>query len=308
MRYFSFLLLSFCYLVVCCTQTVHAQDTTIPTVLKIQPVLEDFSVQPGELITKNLTVTNLSLTSLPITAYVRSFEVIDDDGTSNYPNDQSASSVQHWFSIDPANFILQPQESRKITVTITVQKNSSPGGHYATLFFQSLIPQAPNDLSSVSISGRIGALYFVTVSGNITTKASLSNFFTQKFIQSGPVTFTSEFTNQGTVHVRPQSILTVRNWHGKIIYSSQESGKAILPGTVRRIVYTWPSSWLFGMYSAQILSQITPNAQPQVRLIHFFAFPLVPLVILLFSSVCICIIFIKGKKRIKKAFLALLQR
>ena len=308
MRYTSLLLLSFCLLVLCSTQKVHALETVAPTVLKIQPVLEDFSVQPGELITKNITITNLSLTSLPITAYVRSFEVVDDDGNNNYPNDQSASSVQHWFSIDPANFILQPQESRKITVTITVQKNSSPGGHYATLFFQSLVPQVSNDQSSVSISGRIGALYFVTVSGNITTKASLSNFFTPKFIQSGPVTFTSEFTNQGTVHVRPQSILIVRNWHGKIIYSSQESGKAILPGTVRRIAFTWPSSWLFGMYSAQILSQITPNTQPQERLIHFFAFPLVPLVVLLSSSVCMCTIVVKRKIRIKKAFLALLQR
>lgn len=283
------------------TSNGEAKSLQPVSVLQVAPIMNDLAVKPGEMVRRQLTVTNLARIPLPMKAYSRAFIAIDEYGGSDTPDDTNPNSVQHWFTFENPDFILQPEETKSINYTITIPEDARPGGHYATIFVESLLPKEVLTETSLYLSSRIGALFFFVVAGDLVEKGSVTELKTKGFQQSGPISFEIAFKNEGNVDLTPKSMLTITNWQGKVVYTTEDKGNRTLPERTRRWKLTWDKNFLIGKYTAKLETKNTIDAKTQTTEIQFFIFPVVQTILAILGILFIYLVFFKGRKRMLKA-------
>ncbi len=289
----------------------HAEEQsndTVPvqaTILTVAPVLNELAMKPGESTDQKINVTNQARLPIPIKAYTRAFVATDENGGSDYPDEKDPHEVQHWFTIDQPDFILQPGMTREVRIKIDVPADARPGGHYATLFFESLIPKEAISQSSFFMSSRIGALFFFVIAGDLVEKGSVSELTTQKTWTHGPIDFNVAFKNEGNVDLRPKSTLTIKDMSGRDVVKINDNGQRTLPQKTRRWKVTWDAHWLFGYYTAVLESRNTIDASPQTTKVTFFVVPYYHIGAVIVTLILVYLIFFKGRDRMKKALKAL---
>ena len=292
-------------------QSSYAQSDPLNqsgSALKVEPIFNEIVANPGDTIKRQMTITNLSNFPLPMKGYVRQFVASDDQGNTNFPDNPDKKAVQQWFHIDAPDFILQPQDKHAIVLTIAVPQDAEPGGHYATLFFESLIPKEILSQTSLSLASRIGSLFFFVVSGDIHKQGNLSGFSARKIYQHGPVNFELGFTNTGNVHLHPVSTISITNWRGQTVTDIDDDGQTVLPNTSRHWSVMWKPTFAFGYYRALVKMATYPEAKTQTASITFFVIPIDLIAELVGLLSVILFIMTRGKRRLKKAYLALRGR
>lgn len=287
-----------------CRDVALAQSSA--SVLKLEPVLNEMTAKPGDRVVRQITLTNLSNIPLPIKGYARQFSATDELGDSDFPDNPDQKSVQQWFSFDTADFILQGHDSRTIILTIQIPNDAEPGGHYATVFFQSLIPKEILSQTTISLASRIGALFFLVVAGDVHTRGTLAEFSTAKVHQQTPVELAIRFTNTGNVHVRPASTITITNWRGSTVAVIDDDGQIVLPNKTRRWNVVWsPVGWAFGQYRASIVTTIDAGAKSEQSSITFWVMPFFLIGKAILSLVLVFWLLTRGRRRLAKAYQAL---
>jgi hypothetical protein len=270
------------------------------SVLQVAPILNELALKPGETTKAQISVTNKSRLPLPMKGYTKEFIATDEYGGSDFADAQKPDSVQNWFTIQDPDFILQPQATKVLNITIKVPQDARPGGHYATLFVESLIPRDVLSETSLFLSSRIGALFFFVVAGDLVEKGQMSELKTQSFWKTGPVTFDLAFKNEGNVDLRPTSTLTIKDWRGNVVETIQDKGQRTLPEKTRRWKLEWNKKWLIGKYTAVLETRHVPEARPTVTEVQFNAFPIYHAVAALAGLLFLIILF-KSRHRLAKA-------
>lgn len=295
------------YLIFCSasisTVTSAVANESNQTVLQVSPVLEDIIVNPGVSIHKQLQITNLSSISVPIKAYTRSFIATDETGGSDYPDIADASAAQHWFKIDNSEFIVGPNSSVTFPLTIDVPKNAEPGGHYATLFFESLAPINSTEANSLYVSSRIGSLFFLSVSGEIKQSGYISEFSTKYIWRSGLADFKLAFENNGNVHLKPESELTIHK-NGKIVRTLKDNGQTILPQKTRRWQLQLDTPLSPGIYKAVLSTKNTATGKLTSKEVNFIVLPVYEAIIGL-TGFIVGLVILKGRHRFVRAIKSL---
>ncbi len=237
---------------------------------------------------------------LPIKGSVNAFLSSEAILDSINPETFNASA---WFQLEPADFILQPNEVKKIRITITPPANSEPGGHYATIFFQPLIPQEAISQSTTISLARVGILTFLVIPGDIKESLLHKKLTGNPWQSFGPVTFTNELENNGAVHLLPLSTLTIKNIFRQAVVELKASPSIILPGTLKSQTFTWDTYLGFGRYTAQVTTSYgTDHPSLTSPEVSFWLIPW-PLILLLCGGLTfIYKIFIVNHERLFLAF------
>lgn len=175
--------------------------------------------------------------------------------------DKAIYDASAWFTVDPADFILQPNQVKDISITILPPAAATPGGHYATVYFQPLIPTEALSPNTAYLSARVGVLAFLIVKGNITEQASLAKLSVPRVQQFGPVHLKLPLTNSGNVHLLPEGKVVIRDYHGQTIQTLPLSTGLILPKTVKTYEIQWDNHGKLGYFTAQ--AQLTYGADKQ---------------------------------------------
>lgn len=272
--------------------------------MEIKPILNEIAAKPGETIERDMTVTSLANIPLPIKAYSRAFVATDEQGGSEYPDEKKADSVQNWFKLAEPDFILQPKASKVIKVKVEIPKDARPGGHYATLFYESLIPKEVLSETSFYLSSRIGALFFFVIGGDIKEQGQIKEFSTLPFWRHENIDFNVTFENNGNVHIRPRSVMTITDWRGNEVDKIEDKGNTTLPEKNRKWTITWTKKPWIGKYTAKLETKIDQDAPTQTRLVQFYVFPSIEFG-LAFAAGLIILFVIRGRQRIMKAGKAL---
>lgn len=283
-------------------KSLDSSTSTPVSVLQVTPIMNELAVKPGDVIKRQISAKNLARIPIPMKAYTRAFVATNEFGDSDYPDDTATGSVQSWFKIDEPDFILQPDSPKNINVTITVPQNARPGGQYATLFVESLLPKEVLTETSLYLSSRIGALFFFVVAGDLVEKGQISEFKTDNFWKTGPVEFNVAFKNEGNVDLKPQSTLTITDWRGNKVYETTDQGKRTLPEKTRRWKLEWETKWLLGRYTARLSTKNLLDSKVQVSEVQFYSVPVFQITIGLVSVLFIYFVLIRGRGRLKKAF------
>ncbi|CAN5186533.1 hypothetical protein BH11PAT4_BH11PAT4_5180 [soil metagenome] len=223
--------------------------------LQISPVLIEDEANPGETITRMISVTNLSSQILPAQAFATDVYSIDEEGRLGVDGSAGTSSAKDWFRFDQ-EMILDPGVERQVEVTIVVPKNAQPGGRYVSVFFNPLFDNADGSGSSkVNVQSQIGVLFFLTVKGDVVKRGEISTFDIP-FLNAGKtIPMKTSLKNTGNVHLRPHAVIVVRNLIGLTsdeINIEDYGSLSALPGKIRTTTVKWDRAFPIGIYRAEI--------------------------------------------------------
>lgn len=267
--------------------------------LAVSPAIVEQVLTPGGTTSYKLNVSNLTNFPLPISGTVQSFTSLEDIVDVRKRQLYDASK---WFVISEPDFILQPRQIREVTVTISPPRGSEPGGHYATVYFQPLLPEGALTPSTAYLSARVGSLAFLIMPGKLDERISVREFAAPYLDSSGPVPFTLQLENTGNVHLSPNSKLTVYDWlHKKTAEVTLNSG-VILPGTKKTYTGSWEKPSGFGRYTATLTTKYgASKLTASTRTVTFWVLP-VQNIILAIATVGLVITGYRTKGRWKRAW------
>ncbi|RLB04956.1 MAG: hypothetical protein DRG59_09625 [Deltaproteobacteria bacterium] len=262
-------LFAICYLLFAITPA-HAEVSLV-----VSPPRYDATIDPGETIQKTIKVTNNSEDQIvSLQANITDFIVQDDAGTPIPVEDTQSGRylASPWFTLDSEGLILQPKESKQLTVLITVPNDALPGGHYAGVFFRSITNDKTAGTAS-SLIGQVGSLFGITVNGDITYDALVKDFSTKSFVSEyGPIEFSAIVENQSDTHIRPLSTITIHDMLGRKLDSITLEELNIFPYTSRTLNGIWDTTWGLGRYTATIDVSYGPGLVAD-RTIYFWIMP-----------------------------------
>jgi hypothetical protein len=220
------------------------------TGLKIQPVKIDQTLSPGNSTSGTITLTNVSDTPVNVAVTTQDFVPLAGADTIQFVGRApGVTSVRDWIAVGGGNsFTLALNETKEIPYTITAPADAEPGSHFGVVLFNATTKSAGQ---SLNIGTQVGMLVLVTVPGNHLESGTILSFTTQPFMQSGPVAFTIQFQNTGTVYFEPQGTIDIYDMLGHKVGSVPIQGEVVLPTSIRKMEFDWDESgFLFGHYRA----------------------------------------------------------
>lgn len=248
--------------------------------LEISPPLIERDVDPGQSLTLEIRLRNVTTGSLLTQGSIEDFVAQGEDGQPKLLVEQNAEPSPYTFKPwvqSIANLKLVSQEAKTASVVINVPKDASPGGHYGVIRFSATPPELEG--TGVSLSASIGTLVLLNVSGNVVKKASIAEFYAAQngkkgsFFEKGPVTLGIRLKNEGSVHTKPTGTLRVTNMFGKetAVLSINENGGNILPQSIRKFEKELNKNHLFGRYKVE--ANIQYDGQNLSQTLSFWVIP-----------------------------------
>lgn len=284
--------------------TIQAQETVLTqTSLGVDPAILEIILEPGKQDEKIIHVNNSSNLPLPIKAVRQTFvakEIV------NVPEEKlNIFDASSWLELAPEDedFILQPKEVKEIVVKFNPPENASPGGHYASLIFQPLIPQELVSNQSVFVYARVAVLVFMQVKGDIKQELSYNQVKIDSLYNEFPIQVSTKLENIGNTHLRPEGKLIIYDELNRTVKTTVEIVPSIiLPELIKEYPVTIDSIYDYGQYSAQF---IVSYGDDQIQILsekHYFTvFPYRATIIILIILVILYLVFFRLRKRIHKA-------
>lgn len=180
------------------TTEVHIEESSpIPYVTEAllgEEVFGDFvvgpgkfeiAIQPGESKTVEVTVSNR-------TGGPRFFEIVAEDAMGSTDpsqtlvllgDDRGPYSLKDYVKVQAPRFQLPHNTRARIPVTITIPPDAEPGGLYGSLLVSTVSTEAhagdgQGTAPQSAVVARIGALFFVTIPGDVAKDGALKDFTT----------------------------------------------------------------------------------------------------------------------------------
>ncbi len=275
--------------------SVKAQSE-VRTITVIPPSV-NVNLDPGGKTEGEMKIVNDSSEPLTFRVEVQDFIVVDTVGTPNFllPNTLNKKySAASWIGVSPNSFTVQPGQKQVLNYFIQIPPEAAPGGHYAAAVFT---PGAagPEATGSV-VTGQVGTLFYIAVSGPITEKAEVTRFTAEKFNEYGPVNILTQIKNFGDLHIRPKGYITVSDMLGrKAILPLKENN--IFPQAARDYENQFGGKLMIGRFKAELLASYGVNNNlPLTAAVYFWVFPWKIIVIV----ILIVIALILGGKYYRK--------
>lgn len=273
------------------------------TILGVSPTIIEQVVTPGETQERKIKLFNLGNRPLPIKVQVRDFVGTID----NEVEISRAVSAKEWISVKPADFIIDPQMAKEISISVSPPIDATPGGHYASVIFNPVVPNdlSTNNQSKVLTRVSIQALYLVK--GEMKERLKLAEFKAKENLSlDGRVGFWISLQNEGNVHLVPKGTVTIKPvWLGENTESTFEN-KVFLPQDTRRIEFNLDRPLKIGKYRAELnVAYGSDNNKTELRTVEFWAVPWEYIVVGVLTAF-ILLSMMKYMKRIKLLALVVL--
>jgi hypothetical protein len=238
----------------CLTAHTYSQS---PAGVSLSPTLIETSADPGEIITENISITNLSAETKTYYIFARDISGVKDEGTPVFAEEgteKTGYELTEWVTLDVTEATLEPKESKAVAVTINVPENATPGSHFGGIF----VALEPPRLRSIGagVGFEVANIVSIRISGDVIDSAQIRSFSTDNFIYSKTdVEFLARVENKGNVLVRPYGPLEVTNMLGKrvamITFNEKRGG--VFPKSIRDFDLTWQDENPgFGRYEARL--------------------------------------------------------
>jgi hypothetical protein len=237
--------------------------------IKIVPAIIDDLVKPGEIISREMKVTNKSDKELTMYAYLMDFKSEDDYGKAKLitPGSESGNFISSWVKISGEGVKFSPGQEIGVPFSVEIPKDIGPGGYYGAIVFGTQAPRVkPGDEekgAAIGVAQQSTCLLFLQVEGKADERAMIREFKADRGFYSTPfnVKLITKISNLGNVHVRPTGVIEIKNMFGKKVSSLavNEDRHNILPASSRIFENFWSDTMGFGKYEASLaLSYGTP--------------------------------------------------
>lgn len=211
--------------------------------LTTSPVLLEYSVDPGDTVVGTIKLRNEGESPETFYPLVRDFVAGEDGETPSFIEAGPGSSAP-WVSFETPTVPIRAGEDEQVVFRINVPKDATPGGHYVGLLFSN---QNPTVSQGVGVSGAVGPIVLLNVSGNIVEKGTIASFTaTPSSATSLPIEFETRFKNAGNSHLKPRGVIVITNWLGSTVASINvnEDARNVLPNSTRQFSTAWQKTEL----------------------------------------------------------------
>jgi hypothetical protein len=279
--------------------SVSAQQMTMTAI----PPKVELKGNPGQTLTATLKIRNDSENTEIFAVSAEDFIVIDSKGTPVPITTQISNrwSLATWISA-PKEIPVDAGGVQILDISIKIPMTALSGGHYAMIVYTPNAQNKAGDLKQTGniITQRIGTLIYVTVSGPVTEKATITKFSVPKFLEQGPVEFFGSIENMSDIHVNPKGTVTISNpFNIKVAEINVDTGN-IFPESTRDFTTIWNQKWGWGRYKADLhLTYGTSNSLLSST-IFFWLFPIRLVIYGLVILISILTVIIILDKRSKK--------
>jgi len=237
----------------------YAQSTTnAANTIKVTPVRTDIQIEPGKSKTVEVTVTNLTRSSISVTPVTNDFIAGDDRGTPALILDADKFAPSHSlkrFMGQLSTATIPATQSKTFNVVITVPMNAQAGGYFGAVRFA---PSDPASGGQVNLNASVASLILLTVPGDVIEKIQLNDFTIQQNGTNGTSFRTPDnlqaafsFENQGNLQIGPFGKISVKKGD-KVVYSADFNSEVprdvILPDSSRRWEVPLKDIEAFGHY------------------------------------------------------------
>lgn len=263
----GFILITVCLPVAAAAQS-QAQTTGNRTGLTVSPAIFEMTVEPGEVKEREFFVINIKDKPVPIVASIKSLHPVEEIIDPSLSQSFNAAS---WIEMSESSHILSGKERRRLTAKVSVPANAEPGGHYATILLEPLVPVTTSRDNSAKVAAQVGVLVFITVKGDTVIDASFTKEpQISRLHTSRKVPVEVRVANTGNIHVLPTAKITVRNILGFTKDELPLKPRIVLPNTIKGFSTEWQGPRLFGIYSIQATGTYGSNQTELVGGRRFF--------------------------------------
>lgn len=274
------------------------------TGIQISPVTYNFEINPNESKEFTISLTNLNSTDLNYVIEIEDFSQVSDEGAPSFAgaatsSDTSVTTLKDWI-ITKKNSdkegIISPKQIKDIVFSVTIPKGAEPGGHYAAVFAKEVKKNAEGQ-TELGVTSRVGTLILVSVPGDVSKSAEISEFKAPTLVWHGPIDFGMKVKNIGSVHYDSEAKVDAKSWLGKH-YVIDLGKHTIIPNNERKYSGTWQSRYPFGRYTLTA-SATNGNGQPVTTTAILWAIPLVIVIPILVGIIILIWIIIYLRRHVR---------
>lgn len=223
----------------------------------LNPGKVEIALNPGETVTKEITVLNRSGVAIDFKVELEDFSGSqkDNENISLLGTATGPYSLKDYLKPELNNFTLQHGEQMTLPVVISVPKDSRPGGLYAAVILAGQVGgQNPSASAQVKAISRIASLFFVRVSGETDDSGQLIGFNSDHnfYFGGSKIVFDFTFGNTGNVYLSPYGDLTVKNLWGQPVFAKKVFAYYVMPNSARSQKEVWQNNLFGGAYRATI--------------------------------------------------------
>lgn len=277
----------------------YAQELINSQTLELTPPSQELSVNPGQTKQFKISVRNRSRGAINLETRVEDFTAAGEEGQVELV-EKSDYSVNNWTTINPNKLTIEPNQTKDVTGTISVPKDSA-GGRYGAVVFSVVTPDDTNT-SQAKVAQEIASLFLVKISGKTNEEMRLESFTAPRFSEYGPITFDLKLHNSGNVHTKTTGLVNVTDMFNKKVADIVIPLKNVFPQAKRIVPVELDKKFLIGRYTATAILYYGPENKSLTSITQFYVFPLRLFVIV---TVVLIIIFTL-RKRLGKALKALI--
>jgi len=280
---------------------------SVTRLIAMPPRVEDLSAQPGEVVTKQIKVKNSGSTEMVIRPETQDFLVKNKKGRPTFIDKEVTEhenrwAMSRWMTVSPAQFVLQPGETKKLDLIIVVPEDAIAGGHYAGVIYQPDSQSTVGDTSGSKVNPKVAALVYLTVEGDITENARVTRLEIPSFSEFGPIDVETEITNYSGIHITPNASINIYNHFNKLKKNITLDKQNIFPSQARIYENTWDQKWLLGRFKAELTGSYGSRGQALQAVTYFWVVPwkVILAALLAIILIIITVIFIKKKSDSRK--------
>lgn len=236
MKYIFLLLFLSAFYFLLSTKPLFAQTKASTIDVMPQIVHLDLSVDPAQ---AEYEYTNNTSQTIELSLTMRDVKELEDRGIPGLLDENESQNYKYglsaWAKFSNNNIVLEPGESKKITVFI--DKTRLPyGGHYASVLAEIKQPQ---DKKEVNLRAVISTLLFVrTGSSYDHEEAAINSFLFDQDYLSFPTSASFMLKNTGNVDVTPHGFITITDPFGREVVRAivNENSSITLPESERKYI------------------------------------------------------------------------
>lgn len=248
MSHYKRLIILFFLLVICFSDSFCAINLPNIDKSKIRLIIKPGDTKYGE-----ITLENSTSESRSIRAYLEDWYYLPAaDGSKEFvPANTTSLSCASWISFSPSEFTLPPFSKQKLNYSVKVPANVQ-GGHYATLFFESIYGKIEGGKeglgAGMDLAIRIATLFFIEAEGTVKTEGIIDNLSLKRENTSGPLLIQLDFLNSGNVDITAAGSFHIMDKKGMVISRGAFNDIYTFPGNKARLSASWKEALAKGKY------------------------------------------------------------
>ncbi len=284
LRFFLLTVVSFFFFHVAYAQQ-NAGITLVPATIE-EPA------DPGTVLSRTLTVTNVSDVDKDFFVYKKNIKGVESGGVPVFAEEgaeKTGYEMSEWVQIPIESIHVPAFSSAEVPIVISIPSSATPGSHFGGVFVSVEPPKLR--ATGAGVGYEVATIISIRISGDINDTARIRSFSTDKLLYSTKnVNFFAKIENQGNILIRPYGPVTITNMFGAKpeSFTVNTTYAGVFPGTMRDFEFSWDSEGIgFGRYEAVIgLAYDGEDGQKTIDAsLIFWIFPLKILSLIFFSLV-----------------------